>query len=352
LSVQTSKCPECGSDAEPGDRFCADCGAPLDAKVRAPAPAALGKLGRNRNMRWLIAGAVVLVGLFAFIAFLYFNAPERRPVQAVGKVTADPATIGGLAFLPGQPTIVFLAGAAGLYASPDDGGQWSPPMVPGQLTAITTSTAQPLNVYTAGAHIFVRSNDGGRSFSRATGGIADQDILAMAASPEDGKLIFAINTSRELLQSTDGGDTWSRIAANTPARIRSLTMTGGQAPTIYAATLDQGILQTTNGTSWFNANGAVNGAMPTSAVASIAFDAGSGDRYVAPNGDTVTGALYAGTDRGLFKSIDGGGSWAPLPLKLPLVAIAVSRGAPGLIMAVDSQGNVYRSADRGVTWGK
>ena len=85
-----------------------------------------------------------------------------------------------------------------------------------------------------------------------------------------------------------------------------MALTAGQSPTLYAATLDQGVLATSNGQDWVNANGSVNGALPTTQIAGITFDPLSGDRYVAPNGAAHSGALYAATDRGLFKSIDGG----------------------------------------------
>ncbi|HUX88183.1 MAG TPA: hypothetical protein VMW65_14365, partial [Chloroflexota bacterium] len=111
-----------------------------------------------------------------------------------------------------------------------------------------------------------------------------------------------------------------------------------------------GVFASADGRSWVNANGFVNGALPTQTIYAIAFDPHSGDRYVGPSGENLTGALYVGTDVGIFKSIDQGQSWSALPLNHPIAALAVSTSGPHLMLAVDPSGQVYRSEDGGSSW--
>jgi hypothetical protein len=59
--------------------------------------------------------------------------------------------------------------------------------------------------------------------------------------------------------------------------------------------------------------------------------------------------LYEGTDEGLFKSTDGGGSWTRLPVTGRVIAIAVDPGAPSTVYAT-SNWVQFKSLDGGATW--
>ena len=61
--------------------------------------------------------------------------------------------------------------------------------------------------------------------------------------------------------------------------------------------------------------------------------------------------VYAGTDRGVFKSVNGGGSWsqAGAPFSLLVFQVVVDPTAPANIYAL-TQTFIYKSADGGATW--
>ncbi|MEP6995742.1 MAG: hypothetical protein ABI968_14565, partial [Acidobacteriota bacterium] len=67
---------------------------------------------------------------------------------------------------------------------------------------------------------------------------------------------------------------------------------------------------------------------------------------VARTGDV----LYAGTRSGVFRSMDGGASWARTGLAQIAVALVLDPRAPDTVFAGTSEG-VFRSSDGGESWG-
>jgi photosystem II stability/assembly factor-like uncharacterized protein len=102
--------------------------------------------------------------------------------------------------------------------------------------------------------------------------------------------------------------------------------------TLYAAAGGAGLLQSTNGgQTWSPLPN-----FPGAAIA-VAYEA-------------TRRRVYAGSDTGLFASEDGGASWMTLGLKGVFLAIAVSPVNPDHVLTVDDSGNVYASRDGGLTW--
>src|SRR5262249_12377109 len=159
---------------------------------------------------------------------------------------------------------------------------------------------------------------------------------------------WAVLEGAGVFRSDDGGATWVRTSAEAPANATALNVVSD--PTagpllLYLASATEGVLASGDeGRSWAPASGALGGALPTRRVSSLAFDAASGDTATTPDGRTLRGTLYAGTDEGVFRSIDRGQSWARLPLAASVAAVAAG-GEPGagLVLAADREGRVYRS---------
>lgn len=178
-------------------------------------------------------------------------------------------------------------------------------------------------------------------------------------------LFFSMHSisAQQLIKDTD-----AEQAASAKQAVTNLDEVGGQVLTLYthpvlpqklwAGTSHGGLWQSDDaGHSWVLASDLIR----NQAVAALAADplnpevmyAGTGSgrkRDVTPRGS------------GIYKTIDGGKSWSPLPLTNPATvgenwshinSIAVSRAGVVLAATSDNKSNgfIYRSVDGGQTWG-
>ncbi|HZU05459.1 MAG TPA: hypothetical protein VFB73_05760 [Chloroflexota bacterium] len=314
------------------------------------------------------AVAVFVAGVAGLYTLMSRSQSVQRPVAVLEGVGPR-----ALALSPAGPGPAFLASAAGLWRSSDAGERWQPVRaldalgarsagsadgVP--LRAVAVSPVQPQRVYAAGPGLLARSDDGGESWTRLSSMPPDAaDLRALAVHPAEPDRLWVVVEGRGLFRSDDGGAHWTQTSSQVPANATALAAVleapsgaAGERLMLYLASATEGVLASADeGRGWAPASGVLNGALPTRRVTSLAFDAQSGDTATTPDGRILRGTLYAGTDAGLFRSIDRGQSWTRLPLAVPVVAVAVAHeaGAP-LLLAVDQEGRVYRSRSRGVTW--
>lgn len=296
-------------------------------------------------MRLLGGATLCLLLIIGAVAWIYFSAPERQQEREISRVsTRAPAT---LSMQSGHPPLLLVGTPSGVLVSADQGSTWQQLVINGGVTAIGVSPADSSAVYLAGER-FWRGD--GRGFVEVSSDLPATAIQALTVDPTDSRRIYAATTDGRLVRSDDGGQRWQAVGSNLPPQLTSLVLAGLERPLFFAATRDRGVFVSTDGRSWSNANGFVNGALPTETVDALAFDPHSGDRYVGPTGQVQEGALYAATNLGLFKSIDSGQSWSALPLRRPLGGIAVSANGDRLVVAIDLNGGVFRSRDGGVSW--
>ena len=135
--------------------------------------------------------------------------------------------------------------------------------------------------------VILRSGDGGNSFERANlpfklGGNEQGrgNGERLAVDPNDGRVLFFGTRKNGLWRSTDGGTRWNEVAAF-PAIAKS----------------DAAAVK-----SW-------NGMQPVG-IAFVAFDPASGG---AGNASRIVYAGVSTRDTSLFRSLDGGTSWQPVP---------------------------------------
>jgi photosystem II stability/assembly factor-like uncharacterized protein len=321
--------------------------------------------GRRAALLTSALGLLFVAGVAGVYVVGNRSQSDQRPVATLEGVGPR-----ALALSPAEPRRAFLAAAAGLLTSGDGGASWQPvPSLDRALRAVAASPARPTRVYAAGPEALAVSDDGGRNWTTLpvalpeggtrAGGSAD--VRALAVDPADADHMRVVVEGAGLFRSDDGGHSWTRTAADVPANATALDAVGaGASPAdragggvvLYLASATDGVLASADeGRSWAPASGALNGALPTLRVSSLVFDAESGDTATLPDGRTVRGTLYAGTEQGVFRSVDRGQSWARLSLAVPVAAVAAGGDAgAGVLLAADREGAIYRSQNRGVTW--
>ncbi|MDQ2980614.1 MAG: hypothetical protein M3R62_15505, partial [Acidobacteriota bacterium] len=138
--------------------------------------------------------------------------------------------------------------------------------------------------------------------------------------------------------SSAGVNQWTSIGPFGPGgSVRALAVDPGSPGVLYAGT-DGGIFKSVDGgVSW----GAVNNGLTGFTVFAIAIDPSAG------------GTLYAGTNAGVFKSVNGGNFWSAARSGIGKVAvrsIAVDPSNGRVLYAGTAAAGVFRSADAGSTW--
>ncbi len=143
-------------------------------------------------------------------------------------------------------------------------------------------------------------------------------------------------------RSEDGGKTWhtANDAKMATLNVHVLRVDPHNADIVYAGTLEQGVLKSTNGGySWAYAREG----LATKSVRALAID---------PLDPQI---LYAGADKGgIYKTIDGGARWtrcAQGMLPEPEIqSIVTDPVRPGTLYAGDMRMGVFVSEDAGRTW--
>ncbi|MDQ2802984.1 MAG: hypothetical protein M3Y41_09990, partial [Pseudomonadota bacterium] len=234
----------------------------------------------------------------------------------------------------------FGAVNGGVWESRDAGRTWSPifDAVPiGSIGALAIAPSAPQVLYVGTGEADMRSDiaqgvglfassDGGKTWS-ARGLQDSQSISRILVDPRDPNAVmvavlghpYGPNPQRGVFRSADGGKSWRRtLFTNADTGATDLAFKPGDPNTVYAA------LWQTRRPPW-------NVYPPSS-----------------------------GPGGGLYKSVDGGATWAPLaghglPEAPGRIGLATARTAPDRLYAlidVKKEGGLYRSDDAGASWTK
>ncbi|MCI0649998.1 MAG: zinc ribbon domain-containing protein [Chloroflexi bacterium] len=382
-----SACPACGQAVEPDDRFCVACGAALPlacpncaavlpanarfcpqcgcevpeqvaetsprlvellrydpelaalfpceaSSTAAPKTASTRSASRSSGSKWLLAAGVVAAVWAGVVGIFYFRA--RTAIESQQPITTlAAADYHAMVILPADPNFAFLGHGGGLMWSSDGGINWQPASVSGEVLALAVHPADPLRVYATGSDLFLRSDDGGRNWAEVATDLPGRDIQALAVAPDDPETLYAFIAGQGLWRSENGGMNWRPVDTTLSENVTTLALT---PRTIYVGTDGAGILRSDDGgATWASGNGIVNGALDSPRVRALAYD-------------PTTEMLYAGTDRGLSFTTSTGSGWTRRPFSSDVAALALGPDGTTMLL-VTSGGEVYRSRDRGVTWG-
>jgi photosystem II stability/assembly factor-like uncharacterized protein len=203
---------------------------------------------------------------------------------------------------------------------------------------------QLVNSSAADGGIF-RSADGGANWlmkdavlSTAGGKtLAQADIIAIAADPEDSATIYVGTTANGLLYTTDGGDSWFAPPILATAKINAIAVHPKDKCTVYAVSGNAVIKTTDCARSW----------------AKIFEDSRSDVVFNTIKIDSFNpSVLYLGSNKGdVIKSTDEGASWTTVKvLGSSIAALPVDPFDSRIIYAATRSSGVWKSTDGGANW--
>ncbi len=241
----------------------------------------------------------------------------------------------GLAIAPGEPQTLYAATVGGFYKSVDGGRRWNAAdagLKDQNVTQIAIDPRTPDTVYAGGYDGVFKTTDGGRSWKAI--GFDQVSVLALEIDPEQPDTVY-ISADRPW-KSDDGGVTWTSLTGPGPL-VFDFAFDPRTSRTIYVGT-SFGIFKTRDaGATWEDAS------LGTQVVFAVAVDPGLPD------------TVYAGTQRGFYVSSNGGAGWRAANAGLTITdvsALAIALPAPRTIYAGTSIGgaDVFRSDDGGGSW--
>lgn len=251
---------------------------------------------------------------------------------------------------------VLYAGAfnSGLYVSKDGGENWEEllgqiPVIDFAINPIDNQKIFVAGFYQDRARALATQN-GGKSwneiYSEAAG---NSSARAIAINPADTNQILLGLSSGELILSQDSGATW-RLVHNYNDRINRIIW---RNEGVYVVVRGTGVFKSTDDANSFQQITAtlrpVNGGIGFSI-----FGDNVSTYYQLSISPLNSNLMYVTTASGLFKSVDGGGTWTyvSMPLQQDDIAPSSVAIAPSSedVVYVGSGSHIYKTVDGGSNW--
>ena len=319
--------------------------------VRAHDASSYGGVFRSRNLggTWLRAD----VGLFLNAALVVAVDPQNGPRLLAGTdLGLLGSRNGGLSWTPEAPDLIF--GAVFALTFLDDGeraicvaqsgvfrfeaGEWKPALAPEAAipAKILATGAFADRIYLLGRDRLFASGDGGRTFVEAGGRRETSAMTALAIVRSEPEIMVAV-IGGQIMISEDGGQHWRPGGlGNDGQPVDNVTADARVPKRVWAARAGRIYVSDDRGSSW-RAGGR---ALPEPATTI---------RGIAANAEATT--LVVTTNRGLYRSENGGENWTlkedNLPIHLEAGALAQDPRDAGALYAVYSltpYSEVWRTA--------
>jgi photosystem II stability/assembly factor-like uncharacterized protein len=246
----------------------------------------------------------------------------------------------------GVATAVLLAVAAAAAAP----RAWHEPGTP-EGGPVYELALGPDGTFYAGAFTGIFTSRDGTDWQRA-GRFpnATEDAGADDIAAPSGPTVYVV-MDRMLFKSTNAGRSWRRVDGGDRRdhSIFTAATPQGRADIVYAGSLTSVFRSGDGGKSWARTGyGRTEGGPPQVMVVDPATPSTA---YVG----TVNGFVGDVASRGIYRTLDAGATWTPVNVGLPLeftvvTALAIDPGDPRVVYAGTMQYGVYKSVDGGMRW--
>jgi photosystem II stability/assembly factor-like uncharacterized protein len=286
---------------------------------------------------------------FAVSARTLYRSVGGGPWTRVGPIPTASSGVHALAAAPGGKPVLFAGQGggqstiSGILRSRDGGVTWQPSGLAGEAVydiAFLPAIGRVVVMTARGAFY---STDLGKSWKRTGAGVAASRVRSIAAAANGSTLVAGLEQCPGgIARSADGGATWHIQEMRDPTHYYGSQLTDVEAVAIapsrpkrvYAGTGDEVLRSDDGGVSWahFPFNDGLTGGR-TIAMA------------VHPTDPNV---VFAAGGHGITRSRDGGRTWTHAVADA--TAVAIDPAQPQRVLATSRYGGVWRSLDGGGTW--
>lgn len=283
---------------------------------------------KQSRRSWLLLPAIALILVAGW--WFFVRIPEVVAAPGTGTFLAAyrPADVHALQVSPTDERTVIFGHHRGMLVSHDGGALWVPATgANGDAMGVALPPGSQTE-FAAGHDIFMRSDDGGRTWASARPALPGTDIHGFAASAVTTNAFYAYVVGNGLFKSSDDGKTWQKAGDASGATMSMTVARSGGADVIYANTMDGVQRSRDSGKTWEAVREV--GAATLNAV-----------------GQTV----YAAAGGVVLASNDGGMTWERRTfVRGGAVLVAAAPTNPKTVYVLTDKLEVWRSTDGGVNW--
>jgi photosystem II stability/assembly factor-like uncharacterized protein len=257
----------------------------------------------------------------------------------------------GFGLSPRDSDTIYAPAETGLFKSTNAGASWSIMIEFTQAVGVlgiinpwdsdTLYAAQFSNPYTNARGGMFKSTDGGQHWLEINSGLANRRITAIAMSPIDPSMIHVSTDRRGIFKSTSSGENWVEVNAGfTNRSVWALALDPKDPKTLYAGG-ERDVFKSVNGGASWSASG-ISTRLGYGYIGALAID---------PYNSNI---IYAGASEGVvYKSTDAGETWSRVSAGLgtgSVSTLAIDPKDSNTIYMGINDGGVFKSTNGGATW--
>ncbi len=301
-------------------------------------------------MKARLAALLVLIGSVLAVAAAPLHAGPGTFTTAL-----DGRAIYQIAVDPANPKVVYAAGNDAnlnpyVYKSFDSGNTWaSISSGLSQFSVYALAVSKPndnivyVGGYNANTHLIAlyQSQNGGTTWTQVGTALGDNSVQAIGLDPITANVSY-LGLNHGVAKSVDGTN-WTLLGPMNNLNVQSLVVDRSPTPIVYAGTnmnTSPGVWKSADGgQTWAN----VNAGLPAGSVFFMAIDYSVNNTLYVAESDSPTD-LYQ-----LAKTTNSGQSWTQLRQDQPMTALMVDP-LNGLNVYYENANGVFRSGDGGNTF--